>query len=72
MVLFDAEGKIAKYNTALDILKEFCRLRRQMYQKRKDYLVAKLTRETEILSNKARFILMVTWQQAVHVVGFSI
>jgi len=59
MVLFDAEGKIAKYNTALDILKEFCRLRRQMYQKRKDYLVAKLTRETEILSNKARFILMV-------------
>lgn len=56
MVLFDAEGKIAKYNTALDILKEFCRLRctvaieiavlfarRQMYQKRKDYLVAKLT-----------------------------
>ena len=27
MVLFDAEGKIAKYNTALDILKEFCRLR---------------------------------------------
>lgn len=59
MVLFDAEGKIAKYNTALDILKEFCRLRRQMYQKRKDYLVAKLTREAEILSNKARFILMV-------------
>eukprot|EP00931_Biecheleriopsis_adriatica_P084095 TRINITY_DN5779_c0_g2_i5.p1 TRINITY_DN5779_c0_g2~~TRINITY_DN5779_c0_g2_i5.p1 ORF type:complete len:1403 (-),score=411.44 TRINITY_DN5779_c0_g2_i5:164-4372(-) len=59
MVLFDEEGKIAKYNTALDILKDFCKLRRQVYVKRKAYLVAKLTREKEILSNKARFILMV-------------
>jgi len=59
MVLFDAEGKIAKYNTALDILKDFCKLRRSMYEKRKAHLVAKVTREKEILSNKARFILMV-------------
>ena len=27
MVLFDAEGKIAKYNSSLDILQEFCKLR---------------------------------------------
>merc|ERR1719379_674137 len=59
MMLFDAEGKIAKYNTSLDILVEFCKLRREVYEKRKDYLVSKLTREREILSNKARFILMV-------------
>eukprot|EP00930_Biecheleria_cincta_P009214 TRINITY_DN11090_c0_g1_i1.p1 TRINITY_DN11090_c0_g1~~TRINITY_DN11090_c0_g1_i1.p1 ORF type:complete len:1408 (+),score=413.95 TRINITY_DN11090_c0_g1_i1:74-4297(+) len=59
MVLFDHENKIAKYNSALDILKDFCKLRRQVYVKRKAYLVAKLTREKEILSNKARFILMV-------------
>eukprot|EP00931_Biecheleriopsis_adriatica_P084090 TRINITY_DN5779_c0_g1_i2.p1 TRINITY_DN5779_c0_g1~~TRINITY_DN5779_c0_g1_i2.p1 ORF type:complete len:1439 (-),score=388.65 TRINITY_DN5779_c0_g1_i2:164-4435(-) len=59
MVLFDANGKIARYNTSLDILREFCQLRRKMYVLRKGYLVAKLTRETEILSNKARFILMV-------------
>jgi len=59
LVLFDAEGKIAKYNSALDILKDFCKLRRSMYEQRKAYLVAKLTREKEILSNKARFILMV-------------
>mmetsp|Transcript_35793 Transcript_35793/g.64661 ORF Transcript_35793/g.64661 Transcript_35793/m.64661 type:complete len:1405 (+) Transcript_35793:113-4327(+) len=59
MVLFDQEGKIAKYNTALGILQDFCKLRRQMYVKRKAFLVAKLTREAEILSNKARFILMV-------------
>jgi len=59
MVLFDHEGKISKYNTALDILKDFCTLRRKIYEDRKAYLVAKLTREKEILSNKARFILMV-------------
>jgi DNA topoisomerase-2 len=59
MMLFDAEGKIAKYESALDILTEFCKIRRGMYVKRKDYLVSKLTREKEILSNKARFILMV-------------
>merc|ERR1719356_2000602 len=59
MVLFDAEGKIAKYNSALDILVDFCKLRRTVYDKRKAHMVAKLTREKEILSNKARFILMV-------------
>merc|ERR1712217_118155 len=59
MTLFDAEGKIAKYNTALDILSDFCKLRRKMYDERKGFLVAKLKREKEILSNKARFILMV-------------
>merc|ERR1719316_2085949 len=59
MMLFDAEGKIAKYDSSLDILSEFCKLRQKVYDKRKDYLVSKLTREREILSNKARFILMV-------------
>merc|ERR1719310_914348 len=59
MVLFDAEGKIAKYTSALDILQDFIKLRKTMYNNRKAYLVAKLTREKEILSNKARFILMV-------------
>merc|ERR1719498_1435318 len=59
MMLFNAEGKITKYGSALEILEEFCALRRGVYVKRKAYLVAKLARETEILSNKARFILMV-------------
>jgi DNA topoisomerase-2 len=59
MMLFDSVGKIARYESALDILKEFCTIRRGIYDKRKDYLVSKLRREKEILSNKARFILMV-------------
>mmetsp|Transcript_77694 Transcript_77694/g.137624 ORF Transcript_77694/g.137624 Transcript_77694/m.137624 type:complete len:1519 (+) Transcript_77694:118-4674(+) len=59
MMLFNAEGKITKYGSALEILEEFCTLRRQVYVRRKAYLVGKLTKEKEILSNKARFILMV-------------
>merc|ERR1719421_783217 len=59
MVLFDAEGKIVKYATSLDILRDFVNLRLKVYNARKQYLVDKLTREKEILSNKARFILMV-------------
>jgi len=59
MFLFDAEGKIAKYETALDILTEHCKVRRTVYEKRKDFMVSRLTKEKEILSNKARFILMV-------------
>merc|ERR1719197_242898 len=59
MVLFDAEGKITKYNSALDVLTDFCKPRRQLYEKRKAHIVAKLNREREILSNKARFIKMV-------------
>lgn len=59
MMLFDAEGKIGKYESALDILRDFCKVRKTIYDKRKDFLVSKLTKEKEILSNKARFILMV-------------
>jgi len=59
MMLFDPEGKIGKYDTALDILRDFCKVRKTTYEKRKDFLVSKLTKEKEILSNKARFILMV-------------
>jgi len=59
MVLFDAEGRINKYETALDIMKDFVNLRLSVYDKRKQYLIKKLGREKEILSNKARFIIMV-------------
>merc|ERR1719316_73255 len=59
MVLFNDEGKIVKYDSALSILQDFCKVRRVIYTKRKVHLVAKLTREQEILSNKARFIRMV-------------
>jgi len=65
MVLFDAEGKIQKYDTALDILQDFAKTRLVMYEKRKAFLLGRLTRECEILTAKARFILMVVQGQIV-------
>merc|ERR1719484_271653 len=59
MMLFDADGKIQKYDSPLEILKDFCRVRLHMYEKRKAYLLARLQRQSEILSEKARFIKLV-------------
>lgn len=56
MVLFDPQGKIRKYESALEIIEEFAALRLELYVKRKAYLVSKLEREIEILDNKARFV----------------
>merc|ERR1712048_958934 len=36
-----------------------CKLRREMYVRRKDHMISVLMREADVLSNKARFILMV-------------
>jgi DNA topoisomerase-2 len=54
--LFDAQGKIAKYQTEIDILKEFFNLRKDLYQKRKDYMLALLLKDYELLFNKVKFV----------------
>ena len=59
MVLFDPNGKIRKYETALEILEEFAALRIELYVKRKNYLISKLAREIEIAENKRRFVRLV-------------
>mmetsp|Transcript_21100 Transcript_21100/g.49104 ORF Transcript_21100/g.49104 Transcript_21100/m.49104 type:complete len:1219 (+) Transcript_21100:71-3727(+) len=59
MMLFDAEGKIKKYDTPVDVMKDFAQVRLQIYEKRKAHLLARLTRECEILSAKARFVKLV-------------
>lgn len=56
LVLFDAEGKIKKYASELDILREFYGLREALYQQRQQYLLDKLAREHAILANKVKFI----------------
>ena len=56
LVLFDAEGKIQKYDSELDILKEFFGLRQDLYVKRREYLLCRLDREHAILANKVKFI----------------
>jgi len=59
MMLFDADGKIQKYDSPLEIIQDFGRVRLSMYEKRKAHILAKLQRECEILSEKARFIKLV-------------
>ena len=56
MVLFDPSGCIKRYDSALDILKEFYSVRLSFYEKRKVYLEDKLKAESLKLDNIARFI----------------
>lgn len=56
MHLFDAEGRIKKYPSAEDILKDFFITRVAMYEKRKNHLVDQIGRDMKVLDNKMRFI----------------
>ena len=56
-VLFDALGCLRKYESALDILKEFFDLRLERYAIRKAWLEGMLAAESEKLNSQARFIL---------------
>jgi DNA gyrase/topoisomerase IV subunit B len=56
MHLYNHSGTIHKYGGTDDILKEFYQVRVDMYQKRKDYIVAKLTHELDLLKYKVKFI----------------
>ncbi|KAM9296239.1 DNA topoisomerase 2-alpha [Gastrophryne carolinensis] len=57
MVLFDHTGCLKKYETVMDILREFFELRLRYYGLRKEWLLGMLTAEASKLSNQARFIL---------------
>ncbi|XP_069490669.1 DNA topoisomerase 2-alpha isoform X2 [Ambystoma mexicanum] len=57
MVLFDHVGCLKKYESVMEILKEFYELRLQYYGLRKEWQVGMLTAEASKLTNQARFIL---------------
>merc|ERR1712241_575240 len=57
MVLFDHLGCMKKYETPIEIMKEFFTIRMSMYGKRKKYMEGALGAEACKLSNQARFIL---------------
>jgi DNA topoisomerase-2 len=59
MMLFDASGKIKKYDTPNEIISDFASTRMTLYEKRKEYLLNRLIRECAILSAKMRFIKLV-------------
>lgn len=56
MYLFDINSKIKKYNTQYDIIDEFFECRLGFYQKRKDFLLGKLTDRIGRLNNIHIFI----------------
>ncbi|CDW75314.1 dna gyrase topoisomerase a subunit family protein [Stylonychia lemnae] len=58
-VLFDYLGKIRRFVSEKEILEEFFDLRKQLYIRRKEYLLAKLRKEFEQIENKVRFILAI-------------
>lgn len=59
LVAFDAQGRIQKYATVLDIMEEFYHVRLQMYHKRKEHLLAEMHKELDKFSNQARFVQMI-------------
>lgn len=56
MHLFDENGKIRKYNSYKDILENFAKVRLNLYQKRKDYLMKEWRKELDILQWKLKFV----------------
>ncbi|KAG7209142.1 hypothetical protein KM043_015285 [Ampulex compressa] len=57
MCAFDENQCLQKYDSVMQILKGFYKVRLEMYHKRKDYLEGILQAEAAKLSNQARFIL---------------
>ncbi|KAK2757563.1 DNA topoisomerase 2 [Arachnomyces sp. PD_36] len=59
LVAFDPEGRITKYASVDDILKEFYALRIKFYEKRKQWQLSELQKELDKLTNQARFVQMI-------------
>ncbi|KAK4504129.1 hypothetical protein PRZ48_005044 [Zasmidium cellare] len=59
LVAFDAQGRIRKYSTPLDMLDEFYDIRLQKYQERRKHMLSELERELQKLTNQARFVTMI-------------
>ena len=59
MHLFDSNNNIKKYNTVIDILKDYTKVRFDYYQKRKEHSLKVMRNELNVLNQKVRFIKMV-------------
>ena len=56
MVLYNSKNCITKYSNVVDILKDFCEVRLELYGKRKEYIINQLNKEIDLISIKIRFI----------------
>lgn len=59
MVAFDPLGKIKKYESSLEILKDFYYVRLEYYQRRKDFMTDELQNQLKRLTEQARFIKLI-------------
>ena len=60
MHLFNEQGRIQKYDTVEDVLNDYYPIRRDMYKKRKKYLLQSMNIKLKKLANKAKFLEMVS------------
>lgn len=56
MYAFNEKGAITKYESPFDIINQFYDVRMNYYKKRKQYLLAKLQYDADLMANKIRFI----------------
>lgn len=56
LTTIDETGNLKIFDKAEEIVEYFVKFRLGFYQKRKDYIIAKIQNEIQILNNKARFI----------------
>ena len=56
MVAFDPMGKIKKYESPLEIMRDFYYVRLEYYQRRKDHITDEMQHQLTKLSEQARFI----------------
>ena len=56
MHLFDANDKLKKYKTVIEIIDDYFVTRLELYAKRKDYMIKALENELLLLKNKAKYI----------------
>lgn len=59
MCLFDKTEHLQKYDTAEEIIDEFCKVRYEYYVKRKRYQLDNLDRKIKFMGNKKRFLIEV-------------
>ena len=59
MHLYGPEGHIKRYDSVEDIMRDYYKVRLELYQKRKDYQLAILEHQLKLISFKVKFILMV-------------
>jgi DNA topoisomerase-2 len=59
MHLYGPEGHIKKYDNVEDIIKDYYKVRLDLYQKRKDSILNILEHQLKLISYKVKFILMI-------------